>query len=372
MHFATLDEPLVRSPPTPDDWRDEVIYQVLVDRFADGDDGNNFPLDRDRTWPATTAATGRASSSSSTTSRSSASPPCGSPRSIKNVETDANVDGYHGYWARTSPSPNPTSATSSLRSLVDAAHERDMQGGDRHRHQPHGPAVLLRHQPQRRARHPARRHRRARRGGIRPVRVTHITEYDPDFDPRGIQAFTSLGLAGPGADHLPLRRRRPTTSPRPPRSSPPRDLQPQGPHLQRTTPEQLLTGDFPGGLKDVDTTRYDVKVAMVDAYARWIELTDADGFRIDTVKHVEREFWRYFTQRVRQRLAARARRTSSCSARPSTATTRPSASSPRTTRPPPRSSPSTNKCQGPRPDHHRRPARLRLLLPPALHGVSAT
>ncbi|MFY0541824.1 alpha-amylase family glycosyl hydrolase [Nannocystis pusilla] len=66
----------------------------------------------------------------------------------------------------------------------------------------------------------------------------------------------------------------------------------------------MLTGDFPGGLKDVNTTRCDVKQAFVDSYARWIELTDADGFRIDTVKHVEHEFWRYFTQRVRQRLAA--------------------------------------------------------------------
>jgi glycosidase len=44
---------------------------------------------------------------------------------------------------------------------------------------------------------------------------------------------------------------------------------------------------------------------MVDSYARWIELSDADGFRIDTIKHVEREFWRYFTQKVRQRLAAK-------------------------------------------------------------------
>ncbi|MFY0541825.1 hypothetical protein [Nannocystis pusilla] len=26
---------------------------------------------------------------------------------------------------------------------------------------------------------------------------THITEYDPDFNPLGIQAFTSLGPAGP-------------------------------------------------------------------------------------------------------------------------------------------------------------------------------
>src|SRR6185503_18571459 len=39
------------------------------------------------------------------------------------------------------------------------------------------------------------------------------------------------------------------------------------------------------------------------SYARWVELTDIDGFRIDTVKHVENEFWRYFTQKVRQRLA---------------------------------------------------------------------
>ncbi|MEZ4301424.1 MAG: alpha-amylase, partial [Polyangiaceae bacterium] len=28
-----------------DDWRDEVIYQVLVDRFADGDAGNNYRVD---------------------------------------------------------------------------------------------------------------------------------------------------------------------------------------------------------------------------------------------------------------------------------------------------------------------------------------
>jgi alpha-amylase len=47
---------------------------------------------------------------------------------------------------------------------------------------------------------------------------------------------------------------------------------------------------------------------MVDAYARWVELTDIDGFRIDTVKHVEREFWRYFTQKLRQRLAKKGKK----------------------------------------------------------------
>jgi alpha-amylase len=29
-----------------EDWRDEVIYQVLVDRFADGDLSNNYNVDR--------------------------------------------------------------------------------------------------------------------------------------------------------------------------------------------------------------------------------------------------------------------------------------------------------------------------------------
>jgi glycosidase len=47
---------------------------------------------------------------------------------------------------------------------------------------------------------------------------------------------------------------------------------------------------------------------MVDAYARWVELTDVDGFRIDTIKHVEREFWRFFTQKIRQRLAEKGKK----------------------------------------------------------------
>jgi len=33
--------------------------------------------------------------------------------------------------------------------------------------------------------------------------------------------------------------------------------------------DQLLHGDFPGGLKDLNTTRCDVKQAMVESYARF-------------------------------------------------------------------------------------------------------
>jgi alpha-amylase len=132
---------------------------------------------------------------------------------------------------------------------------------------------------------------------------THLTEYDPDFNPLGVQAFTSLGPAGPAPIIFPYVPKTGHVTPAPAIFANPETYNRKGRTFNYKDPQQLLTGDFPGGLKDVNTTRYDVKVAMVDAYARWIELSDADGFRIDTVKHVEREFWRYFTQRVRQRLA---------------------------------------------------------------------
>ena len=48
------------------DWRDEVVYQLLVDRFADGDTSNNLRVDRTSSV-ATRAATGRAWSITSTT-----------------------------------------------------------------------------------------------------------------------------------------------------------------------------------------------------------------------------------------------------------------------------------------------------------------
>ena len=34
------------------DWRDEVIYQVMTDRFADGDVNNNFGVDRSAPRPS--------------------------------------------------------------------------------------------------------------------------------------------------------------------------------------------------------------------------------------------------------------------------------------------------------------------------------
>lgn len=308
LHFETLEEP-VKMTTQAQDWRDAVIYQILIDRFEDGDDGNNYLLDREN------MARYHGGDWRGLEDRLDYIADLGvnalwiSPV-IKNIETDANVDGYHGYWAVDLTQPNAHFGNlDDLRSLVRAAHDRGMlvvidivanhmgqlffydmnlngvadvqlQGtGARPQGSPVPP-------------------------GFDQSGFTHVTEYDPDFNPLGVQAFTSLGPAGLAPIIFPYDPATGRVPAMPPIFQNPEVYNRKGRTFNYDDPQQLLTGDFPGGLKDVNTTRCDVKRAFVDSYARWIELTDADGFRIDTVKHVEREFWRYFSQRIRQRLAA--------------------------------------------------------------------
>ncbi|WP_067195166.1 pullulanase-type alpha-1,6-glucosidase [Microbacterium sp. XT11] len=60
--------------------------------------------------------------------------------------------------------------------------------------------------------------------------------------------------------------------------------------------ESVTYGDF-SGLDDLMTEHPTVVNGFVDVYDRWIDL-GIDGFRIDTVKHVNVEFWQQFTTRV--------------------------------------------------------------------------
>ncbi len=64
------------------------------------------------------------------------------------------------------------------------------------------------------------------------------------------------------------------------------------------TGENSEYGDFPGGprqaLDDLWTERPEVVNGMVDIYEEWVQKAGVDGFRIDTVKHVNMEFWQRF------------------------------------------------------------------------------
>ena len=84
-------------------------------------------------------------------------------------------------------------------------------------------------------------------------------------------------------------------------------------------------GDFPSGnrsaLDDLWTERPEVVQGMIDIYKTWVEDAGVDGFRIDTVKHVNMDFWKQFGPApAGLRRVASATTTSSCSARSSTPT----------------------------------------------------
>ncbi|MFO0760179.1 MAG: alpha-amylase family glycosyl hydrolase [Byssovorax sp.] len=298
------------------DWRDEVIYQVLIDRFADGDAGNDYRVDTSAggkwhggDWKGLEDHLDYLESLGVTALWISPV--------VKNVDTDAGFDGYHGYWAQDLDQPNPHFGdVPALRRMVAAAHRKNMKVildiVTNHLGQLFYYDINQNGQPDENV--AGNGCDKAFPGSPDPTcqvsssGVKHVNEYDPDFDPRGIQSRTSLGESGPApiifvydpaSNHIP---------PMPEIFQSPEVYNRKGRTYNFDDPDQLLHGDFPGGLKDVNTTRCDVKQAMVNSYARWVELTDLDGFRIDTVKHVEQEFWRYFTQKVRQRLDAQGKK----------------------------------------------------------------
>jgi glycosidase len=62
---------------------------------------------------------------------------------------------------------------------------------------------------------------------------------------------------------------------------------------------EFRRGDF-FDLKDFDHTRPEVLDALIKVYMYWIALTDCDGFRIDTVKHITVDASRRFCSAIRE------------------------------------------------------------------------
>ena len=60
--------------------------------------------------------------------------------------------------------------------------------------------------------------------------------------------------------------------------------------------EQSVYGDF-SGLDDLFTEQPFVRQGMIDIYKDWVDF-GVDGFRIDTVKHVNLEFWQAFAPEI--------------------------------------------------------------------------
>ncbi|MFT3905854.1 MAG: alpha-amylase family glycosyl hydrolase [Steroidobacteraceae bacterium] len=67
--------------------------------------------------------------------------------------------------------------------------------------------------------------------------------------------------------------------------------------------ESAEQGDF-SGLDDLMTENPRVVQGFIDIYGKWIDDYGLDGFRIDTAKHVNPEFWQAFVPAMRARAAA--------------------------------------------------------------------
>ncbi len=71
--------------------------------------------------------------------------------------------------------------------------------------------------------------------------------------------------------------------------------------------QELELGWF-HSLNDLKTEDIEVQNAMIDIYKWWIQKTDCDGFRIDTFKHVNIEFWQAFCPAIRDYAASLGKR----------------------------------------------------------------
>ena len=68
--------------------------------------------------------------------------------------------------------------------------------------------------------------------------------------------------------------------------------------------ESSTYGDF-GGLDDIFTENPRVVQGFIDIYGKWIDDFGVDGFRIDTAKHVNPEFWQAFVPAILARAKIR-------------------------------------------------------------------
>lgn len=294
------------------DWRDEVIYQVVIDRFYDGDPNNNYHVDLQREaayhggdWQGVIDQLDYLEDLGVTALWISPV--------LRNVEEDAGFASYHGYWTQSFIDPNQHFGDmATLQRMVDACHRRGIKvildvvtnhigqlfyydinrngqpdivffGGG-------GPGS-------------------GSQNGDQGSDLRRASEWDPEFDSRGVQAFTALGENGlaplewveqPALNRIP---------PEPPEFHNPDWYQrkgrvtvweDEGSASYQYRRQQEIEGDFPGGLKDLATHKPEVREKLIEVFAYWIQSVGFDGFRIDTLKHQEPEFFDVFAPAIRQ------------------------------------------------------------------------
>ncbi|MHB8522683.1 MAG: alpha-amylase family glycosyl hydrolase [Limisphaerales bacterium] len=249
-------EPFFPSPP---DWRDIPIYQIFTDRFADGDPSNNeltpgVKCDR-------------------------ANPRAVHGGDFKGIEQHLDYirglgmraiwitpvflnqasSAWHGYGAIDFTTVSPQlGGLDGLRSLVKAAHARGMY-------------VLI------------------------DAVVNHMGFVVTSDDP----GWPRFRRAGEGYR---LRWQDPKTIPPAPFNNL-NWFHDRGRIEHWNDPVESVVGQF-YTLADLRTELPEVRAALIRVYQAFIDQTDCDGFRVDTVRHVEKTFWEPWCTAMREHARA--------------------------------------------------------------------
>lgn len=234
--------------PSPGDWRDEVIYQVITDRFCDGNPANN---NAENSFNPSNSREAHGGDWKGLKSKLEYIKTLGATAIWISPVVLNKRGSYHGYAAKDFNSYSPMFGDlKDLRDLIDAAHARGIR-------------VII------------------------DMVCNHTADYIGSDDP-GWPQFRN-------PSPYTLRFKSPTE-----RQAPPFDnlnwYHNNGRIDQFIDPNQIL-GEL-SGLDDLKTELPEVRDALTASYEQMILKTDCDGFRIDTVKHVEHGFWQTWCPRI--------------------------------------------------------------------------
>lgn len=282
--------PRGRVFPSPADWRDQVLYFLLPDRFSDGNE-HTRPL-FDPAQPAQHRAPDKRAwmAAGRNWQLGTLKGIAGQLDYLRNLGVTAlwigpvwrqriDLDTYHGYGIQNFLDVDPHFGTrQDLRDLVDAAHDRGMyvvldiiynhtgdnwfydDGGQRRSDMPY------RFSPP----YPVHGWRSAAGGSVPQIAGPDDGVWPEEFQAR--DWYTRAGRIGRWDPE-------PWENP----------LHPDN---------EFRRGDF-YSLKNIELDNAPLG-ALIDAYRYWIALADCDGFRIDTVKHVSFDQSRHFCGGIRE------------------------------------------------------------------------
>jgi len=301
-----LSVPAAAQAPAPTDFRartpeQEVVYFVLPDRFENGDPKNDrggLKGDRLSTGYDPTAKgfyhggdlkglTQRLDYIQGLGATAIWFAPIFKNKPVQGPKGDESA-GYHGYWVTDFTQVDPHFGTNAeFKAFVDAAHARGMKvymdiianhTADVIRYR-EGDAASYAYRGK--ADYPF-----SRRGGLKGAAINPGFNGDADFSPENWARLTDPTFA-----YTPYVPKGEETVKVPAWLNDPIHYHNRGD--TNWVGESSLYGDFVG-LDDLATESPRVVQGMIEIYASWIERFGIDGFRIDTARHVNPEFWQAF------------------------------------------------------------------------------